>query len=322
MEKAEYMRLKAQLNFDRPLWVTFAVLATDLALFILAVRLAMTSHWPIFVLSQALLAVIYFHHFAILHEAGHGNLYKQRWVNTLIGHYASLFCFLPYFSWKYIHHEHHTWVGNVDRDPTMKNLKKYQEIGNVPPYADVVWRGWIPIPAFMQHFVLWFYPIRLWGYGPSAKEKFYRSLGSVLWLAGCYAVAFTLLPTVFTWSHFWLSLIFYLLLVEIINFPHHLKMPVMTEQTPTKVLPPWKQYLATRSCNYPYGLSELLCLNFNLHTEHHFFPNLPWFRLKTVRKHIKPTLGENYRELQGIGWNIENRKKPAREIFASRELME
>jgi fatty acid desaturase len=50
----------------------------------------------------------------------------------------------------------------------------------------------------------------------------------------------------------------------------------------------------------------LLVLNFNLHTEHHLFPTLPWFRLKQVRKMIRPEL-KPYTEVHGLGWNYEMR---------------
>jgi fatty acid desaturase len=72
-------------------------------------------------------------------------------------------------------------------------------------------------------------------------------------------------------------------------------------------LPLWEQYRATRSCYYPPGISELLVLNFNFHTEHHLFPDLPWYRLRDARASLRAMLGERYQEAIGIAWNIQNR---------------
>jgi fatty acid desaturase len=69
----------------------------------------------------------------------------------------------------------------------------------------------------------------------------------------------------------------------------------------------WEQQATTRSCRYPGILGELLVLNFNLHTEHHLFPALPWFRLREARKLIKPALTPGYNEVHGIGWNYDMR---------------
>ena len=52
---------------------------------------------------------------------------------------------------------------------------------------------------------------------------------------------------------------------------------------------------------------DLSVLNFNFHTEHHFFPSLPWYRLRAARKLVREALGAEYREAIGIAWNLRNR---------------
>ena len=61
-------------------------------------------------------------------------------------------------------------------------------------------------------------------------------------------------------------------------------MPTLDPRSPKQRLNLWEQQATTRSCRYPGILSELLVLNFNLHTEHHLFPALPWFRLKASQE--------------------------------------
>ena len=129
---------------------------------------------------------------------------------------------------------------------------------------------------------------------------------SILFLAAGY-VCMAELVGWHALSRLWPSFVIYLVGVELVNFPHHLDMPTVDPQSPRQRLYVWEQQATTRSCRYPGILSELLVLNFNLHTEHHLFPALPWFRLQQVRKLIKPVLTPGYNEVHGIGWNYDMR---------------
>ena len=134
------------------------------------------------------------------------------------------------------------------------------------------------------------------------KRQRFQMLISIVFLAAAYVC----IAEFASWailSRLWPSIVIYLVGVELVNFPHHLDMPTVGSQSAKNRLYVWEQQAATRSCRYPGILSELLVLNFNLHTEHHLFPALPWFRLKQVRKLIKPALTPGYNEVHGIGWN-------------------
>src|SRR5579871_2028602 len=134
MNKSQYLAWKDQLSFAPRLAVTVGVLAVDIALAATALWMifGVQKGWP-FWTGQALLALFYFHNFAILHEAGHGNVHRRDAVNVAIGHYASLFCFLPFYGWRYIHQEHHTWTGNAEKDPTMKQILRIKQRKQIPP---------------------------------------------------------------------------------------------------------------------------------------------------------------------------------------------
>ena len=134
LTKSQYLAWREQLAFSHRFGVTVGVLLFDAGLAAAAMWMifAVERGWP-FWIGQALLALFYFHNFAIMHEAGHGNVHRRDWVNVIVGHYASLFCFLPFYPWRYIHHEHHTWTGNPEKDPTMKQIlrMKDQEAGSL-----------------------------------------------------------------------------------------------------------------------------------------------------------------------------------------------
>jgi acyl-lipid omega-6 desaturase (Delta-12 desaturase) len=313
MQKTDYFDIKRQISFEKPLWITLAVMAADLVLAWFCFHLLSLNTLPAYLLSQVLLTIFYFHNFAILHEAGHGNVHKSRPVNTIIGHYASIFCFMPYFPWKLIHQEHHVWAGNIDKDPTMANLRKMREKGDVSPLVRFAWKSWVPLAALLQHFVFWFYPLTMWKTRRMTRQSFLQCAFSVGFLAAMYTVLFQLLPEQVNIGNLWLSFILYLVMTELVNLPHHVMMPTFRTTSQRNKLRPWEQHVTTRTCYYPYGFA-LLTLNFNLHIEHHFFPNLPWYRLPRLRQMIKPLLGDNYGELVGINWNLQNRSRDAGEI--------
>jgi len=314
MEKAEYIEIKKQISFEKPLWITLLVVVADLGLLAVALKLLSVGGFLSFILSQIILAVFYFHNFGLLHEAGHGNIHKKTWVNTLLGHYFSIFCFMPYYSWKYIHQEHHVWTGNIDKDPTMAKIKEFREKKSIPLIHSFFWKSWIPLAAFSQQYVFFAYPIIIWKSGKMTPKIFMQSSFSVFFIISVYVTLAYLFPDTVNFSNFVLSYVLYMALSELVNLPHHVQMPNFHTSPERSKLHPWEQHITTRSCDYGF-LSSILALNFNYHIEHHFFPNLPWYRLKKLRSIIKPKLGREYIELKGIAWNIKNRAISAKDVL-------
>ncbi len=302
---SEYAAMKRKLSFRPSTPVTLAVLGTSLALFGVALWLVRRPGVPCYLLSQALFAVSFFQGFGLLHECGHGNASSRSAVNVVVGHLASLLCFLPFFPWKYIHQEHHVWTGHLTRDPTMDAVRRWRESRRVPALVRLAWRSWIPLAAVVQHVVFWAYPLKLVRSGRADRRQTVRCAFSVLFLTGGYIGLHVAWPGLFRFANFGLALLVYLVAVEMVNLPHHLGTPTTEER-----LPPWEQWRASRSCLYPRGVSEFLVLNFNFHVEHHLFPSLPWFRLRQAQRLVAPALPGRYQQEIGISWNLRNRRGP------------
>src|SRR5688572_1241712 len=127
LTKESYQRLRAELSFESRFGPTLAILALDALLLSAVVLLLRGGSTAGFIVSQGLLAVVFFNAFAILHECGHGSASRHRWLNTLVGHLVSPLCLIPYYPWKYIHQKHHAWTGSVDRDPVLKSLRTWRD---------------------------------------------------------------------------------------------------------------------------------------------------------------------------------------------------
>jgi acyl-lipid omega-6 desaturase (Delta-12 desaturase) len=308
LDRAGYLRLRASLRFTPRFLPTFAILVMDAVLLALAVSLLRGGHIVGFLLAQVLLAIVFFNAFSVLHECGHGSASRFSWLNTLVGHVASVFCFIPYFPWKYIHLKHHTWTGSIDRDPVLRSVQRWRNSG-VPWIVRASWWLWIPTGALLQHFVYLAYPLVMWRSGEMTRVKWLRTICSLLWIPVAYCSLWLLVPDLLAPSNWLLAVGLFLVAEELVNIPHHVDMSAFDTK-----LPIWEQHRATRSCYYPLGVSELLVLNFNFHTEHHLFPSLPWYRLRRARALLKEALSEHYQEAIGIQWNIEHRKHDLQSI--------
>lgn len=315
MTKAEYFVARRKLSFEPSLPVTTVLLVCDLLLLSGSVWLISHPGGPAHWLGQLLLAVFYFHNFALLHECGHGNVHRHETTNAVIGHYASLFCFLPYFPWKDIHREHHSWTGNLEKDPTLKKVRQMKLAGKVPLIVRLAWWSWIPVAALLQHFVFWGYPFAAWREGKLRGRQLYQSAFSVAFLAAAVSLWILYAPPAVALVNIWPSLLAYLICVELVNLPHHLGMPTLDGSATRKKLYLWEQNHTTRTCWYPGLISELFVLNFNLHTEHHFFPTLPWYRLKAAREVIRPHLEGEYHQTTGVEWNLINRSRDPQDLI-------
>jgi omega-6 fatty acid desaturase (delta-12 desaturase) len=316
LDSRRYHTLRARLCFTPCVAINLAILAGDLGLLGLVYALLQAGNWAAYGAAQVLLVLVFFHHFSILHDCGHRSCADKHWVNTLIGHYASVFCFMPFFPWQHVHNQHHCWVGNIDRDPTLKLVRDYEASARVKNAVfRWAWRLWIPVLALNQHLVLWSYPLVMWREGKVRWRVFFRCLVSIVVPLIAYAAFALLLPELVTFANFAPAVIIYLLAVELVNFPHHIGTEYLDAESGETKLPVWQQSRVTRSCYYPKALAELLVLNFNFHTEHHLFPALPWYRLRQARDLIRPALGEKYRESQGLSWSLENRRRDAAAVF-------
>lgn len=71
------------------------------------------SLWAIYWFLQGL---VFAGIFCLGHDAGHGSLYKHRYMNNLVGFLLHTFLLIPYFSWKVTHHAHHKATASMERD--------------------------------------------------------------------------------------------------------------------------------------------------------------------------------------------------------------
>ncbi|MEX5636022.1 fatty acid desaturase family protein [Parafrankia sp. FMc2] len=291
------------------------VLGECLLLVAIAWGLHRTSPWsPAFLALEVLAGISVFRWFVILHESGHRSLFTRVGANSVSGHLGSVFCLIPYYSWRHIHFLHHRWVGVIDKDPTQAHLLALWKAGRVQnTLFRLVWRLWLPIPFIKFLFeVFWGYPVRpagIPGHKP-ARGWFSNAVCVVPHVTAAAVVG----PA--AWATYFLPmLVVFYVVIENMNLPQHSELfPFLSDAHPAPV-PFAEQDAFTRSTHLPDWLGVALALNFNRHTEHHLFPGVPWYSLNKARRHLR---GEGYRqpfEVPFLGFMWRLRRRDPIEIF-------
>jgi acyl-lipid omega-6 desaturase (Delta-12 desaturase) len=95
-----------------------AQLFTTLVPFVLlwwgAVRCADASPWLVLI-PLPLIVLFVVRAFGLMHECGHGSLYRSRWLNSAVGFLLGVLSGMPQYVWSQHHNYHHTHNGNWDR---------------------------------------------------------------------------------------------------------------------------------------------------------------------------------------------------------------
>lgn len=264
---------------------------------------------PLRFLAIPLIAAFVFRNFSLMHDAVHKAVSKRQWLNDSVGIIAGGVCLLPFEHWRRSHLEHHTWGGNLDKDPVTAFITLFPKF---PPKVrntlNFFWKSWFPLLAMVQYLVFW---------SLAAKITLKSKLSPKLSLSLFAPVAFwgtlaALLPVSFTLTAALPGLILYFLAVEVVNFPHHLQLPQFRGETRFAF---WDQHLISRSCIYPKWFAGWVVLNFNYHTEHHLYPDVPWYHLSKLHEPVKQALGELYNTDPNFLWILENKPKTLDEVI-------
>lgn len=302
MEKKEYLQLRNKLNLNLdpralPLHLFFEVVL----LYGIYTCWGMSANSVLRYCAIPLVAILMFRNFAFMHEAVHGSISKNKIINEFLGLYSGALSLLPYDAWKRSHLEHHFWSGNIDRDPVMLIVKVFPNMSaKTKKFLNISWACWFPLLAIMQHAVFWLLSMRQFSDNPRRPFLLVSlALPPIFWVG-----TFLLLPT-FSFTVLAPALLLYLVGVEVVNFPHHMRLPHKRDNTR---LAAWEQHEISRSCLYPRWLARLIVMNFNYHTEHHMFPDAPWYRLETIHHSLKEKLGIRLNTDRNISFIVENRK--------------
>lgn len=273
--------------------------------------------WEYWIL-QLFAGLSIFRFLVILHECGHSSLFRQTYLNRIVGYCASIVCLHPYESWRHVHNQHHQWVGVVDRDPTQSALLKLRQSPKLRTLFNWLWWAWLPL-GFIKYVaeVFWFRPWQGVGVTQSNElQKIRFSIGftGIFHLILIYSFGGIQYLTLFA-----PMLFVFCLWCESTQIPFHAGLNSFLSKNHPKSIPYAEQDAVTRNLAMPSLLKVLLGYNFYLHIEHHLFPTVPWYHLPLIQQKLHQYSDVCYIEAEFVSHTLKTRLQKA-EVFLVNSL--
>ncbi len=309
---AELTHLKAR-NSTGALYTLLCLSLTGIGTGLTQVRvflpdLAVWIHGVTWLSGHVILAFGLLQWFVLLHECGHGVLFKSRFLNTWVGHLSGFFCFIPFRAWATIHNAHHKWTGWQDLDPTTAALVP-RELGTGERLLmNFCWKFWVPAFSVLYRVSNFWNPGRLSKVvlRGSGKARLLANAvillvlyGLILWFVGPLEVLLAIgLGTVLS-----------LVMLDPIMISQHSHIPLENSHgDDVKAFKPRDQEVYTRSLRFPDWFSTAILLHFDAHELHHIYPHIPGYRLREIDY-------EPMNEAHWLKWILAARSMPAETLL-------
>ncbi|CAK5266784.1 unnamed protein product [Mycena citricolor] len=252
------------------------------------------------------------------HECGHGAFSASRSISDLVGYITHTFLLTPYFSWRYVHHRHHSHHASIENDEvyvphTRKelNLPEHTEgleleelFGDTPLYTltMLLIQQFIAFPAYLLFNVSGQqrYPKYSNHFNPNAimfnkGQGFYvmlstaglAAMGVILYDLSMRFGAMNVLKLYgipwFLVTH-WFIMITYLHHTDPI-LPHYRKGQWNFQRGAAATVD--RDFLGWQGRFFLHDVAHY-------HVIHHFFPMMPWYSGAEATKYLKEMIGPHY----------------------------
>ena len=233
----------------------------------------------LWILGNILIAALMWSWFSILHSTGHNTYFKNRILNIISGHIASLFVMVPFFTWQSSHAAHHRWTGYKDLDPSANEIPETPPSENTLKILKVLWKVGFPVLS------LWHtWSGLLSSPKPELKNKA-RISQAALYIP--HVVFLVLAPLAWV-KIFVLPYVLFLLLSDAVLTSQHAYFKLEKSNSPNpRPHSLEKQEKVSRSFYVHPLIDRWVFLNFNLHSAHHQYPQVPHYHLDKID--FKPT---------------------------------
>ncbi len=308
MTSVEYLQLKREYAHLRPSDFRASLsFVSECSLSGLGIFLSLAASTPVWLTGQIVLAISMWHWFVILHSCGHHSYFRNSMLNDVAGHWASLWCTVPFFPWRFIHAKHHTWVGWQDIDPTTQGTLPRALPAATQAFINLCWRFWIPV--FSVSFVaqtFWNLP-RINKLTRRRAQKAKNAFSVILILA-VFAACLYAFGAVFlrVWG---LAYLIMLVITDPILLSQHVHLPLESRgERRARPFKPFEQDIYSRTLVFPRWIAQGIFLHFNSHTIHHIFPMVPHYHLTRIK--CRPIHSFN-----GIQWILTAKRVPAHRLL-------
>ena len=257
----------------------FAALTTGLTA--MGVLLASRPGWWSWAAGELLLGAALVEWFILLHECGHGTLFRTRRWHTAVGHIAAFFALIPFQTWKRVHQRHHKWTGWQDVDPTTATLVPRPLSGFERVLVNVCWRYWIPLFATLYRLNNFWNVPRLFRLFDAAPVRRRLVINTAVMVVAYAAVVTAVGPAMFARVAIAACVVAFIV-EDVLLISQHTHIPMgLSHGQAVDPYPTLAQEPFTRSMRLPRLLSRA-ALHFDAHELHHMYPFVPGYRLGQV----------------------------------------
>lgn len=255
----------------QPAWGTVFFIGAVAIAYTVTLTLGVLGELPLLPAYLLLAALTYFS-YTPLHEAAHGNIHGERtsliWLNDLCGYVSAQMMLLPYVTHRVEHFAHHRYTNQPDRDPDHVISGMSAGLwGFIKSALAFIWSQWTYL--FRDY----------WASAPR-REK----LTFILEFSVALGWRFALLA--------WLPLQTGLILIVAAWFTGGLFTAYWFAYRPHHPYTETARYRNTSSLIMPTWMRPLewFWLGQNLHSIHHAFPRVPFYRYHALFREVEPVL--------------------------------
>jgi fatty acid desaturase len=233
------------------------------------------DRWSVRLAALPVIALLQNHLQSLVHEGAHFQLHPKTRTNDLL---TDLFCAIPFFSlirhYRYFHFQHHRYLTDAEKDP---EVEFYAQQGHVFAAKTRSQLAKMLIYDFSgYHYFQFFFSYNRYLFqetraGRMAKFSF-REWSLIIFVLSL-ALALIVFHATFLLAFYWLfpqvTVLFFFLKLQ--GYGEHALRTSTSEGCTFSHELGW----FTRLFMYP--------LNSELHLEHHLYPTVPWYRLRSLR---------------------------------------
>lgn len=257
-------------------------LAPALLLTAVGVALSVRTEWTVWLGGQLVLSLAFLQWFAVLHESGHGTLFRNRWINQIVGRVAGMMALIPFSSWRVVHGWHHRWTGWQDIDVTTSSLVPRRLARWERLTINVCWACWIPLFSLIYRVENYWRLRRVLALVRLKSARKFVLLDAAV-LVTAYASILVWAGPMQVLQLFALALLLTLIMQDLLILSQHTHIPMqLGAETDARPVPALKQEIYTRSLRFPGWFARWFLLNLDAHELHHMYPNVPGYHLDQI----------------------------------------
>lgn len=262
-------------------WPTVLLVVLVLAAFIANLALFASGLLPLWA-AIPICAVLTYMSYTPLHEAAHGNIHggqdRYQWLNDLCGYLVAPLISVPFSTHRVEHFTHHRYTNQPDKDPDfVVSGMRHGLLAFVFSGVRFLWmqnaflfRGYWATAPLRERVIYWTEVSAAIGWRVAFVLLVSRESAVALLLIGYLIGAF--------FTAYWFA--------YRPHFPY--EDATRYRNTNSLIMPPWMKPL------------EWFWLGQNLHSIHHLFPRVPFYRYHALHRRIEPVMRAHGTPIIGI----------------------